>query len=103
MDEKLKGKIAQRIRQELVRFHTWSNEAVIASADVVAAQILIFVGEDGYRKVDLSKLTILTTSQIKSAWKKWPYDKPAAPTFDQWLCQAQLDKDKEAIKGGQDG
>ncbi len=36
---------------------------------------------------------ILNTKKIKQAFTNWPNGKPAAPTFDQWLCQIQRDAD----------
>jgi hypothetical protein len=33
--------------------------------------------------------TVLTVEQIKEAFRTWPDDKPKAPTFNYWLCQAQ--------------
>jgi len=36
-----------------------------------------------------AKDTVMDERDIKNMWESWPNDKPAAPTFDQWLCQAQ--------------
>lgn len=46
----------------------------------------------GYGRTPLIQQFLLTPEEIKDAYKNWPNDKPSPPTFEQWLCQLQIEK-----------
>ena len=41
----------------------------------------------------MNKPCVLSIEDIKRIWESWPASKKAAPTFEEWLCQAQRDAD----------